>query len=137
MKSLLPFQSTLLPTNRKFGFFIASVFLALAIYAYWKIWVEFAIVALSLCAVFSALALAAPNLLLPLNKLWHSFGLLIGMVVSPIVLGAIFFLLISPISLITRLFGRDELKMKKRSVDSYWVCRSPQEPSPDSFKNQY
>jgi hypothetical protein len=64
-------------------------------------------------------------------------GLLLGKVVSPIVLALLFFLLITTISLITRLFGRDELKMKKRSVDSYWMNRSPPGPSSDSFKNQY
>jgi hypothetical protein len=64
-------------------------------------------------------------------------GLLLGKIISPIVLGLIFFVLITPVSLVTRLFGRDELKMKKRSVESYWVDRSPPEPPSNTFKNQY
>jgi hypothetical protein len=126
-----------LPTNRKFGWFFATVFSALGAYAFWKAWTEVAAAALALSVLFAAVTLVAPQLLSPLNRLWYGLGLLLGKIVSPIVLGIIFFILITPISLITRLFGRDELKIKKRSVDTYWVDRSPPGPSSDSFKNQY
>jgi hypothetical protein len=126
-----------LPTNRKFGWFFAAVSALLGAYAYWKVWTEVATAALILSALFAAAALVAPQLLSPLNRLWYGLGLLLGKIVSPIVLGIIFFILITPISLITRLFGRDELKIKKRCVDSYWIDRSPPGPSADSFKNQY
>lgn len=126
-----------LPTNRKFGWFFAAVFAAFGGYAYWKAWGGVFAAALILSALFAAVTLVAPQLLSPLNRIWYGLGLLLGKIVSPIVLGVIFFVLITPISLITRLFGRDELKMKKRSVDSYWVDRSPPGPSSDSFKNQY
>jgi hypothetical protein len=53
------------------------------------------------------------------------------------VLGAIFFLLLSPIAILMRIFGRDELKIKKRDVSSYWVERQPHGPSPESFKEQF
>ena len=126
-----------LPTNHKFGWFFAAVFALLAVYAKWKAWGEAAAVALILSAFFAIVTVVSPKLLSPLNRLWYGLGLLLGKIVSPIVLGVIFFVLITPISLITRLFGRDELKMKKRSVDSYWVDRSPPGPSSDSIKNQY
>ncbi len=126
-----------LPSNRKFGWFFTFLFAVLAAYAYWKAWATVALVALILCLLFVVLALLAPRLLTPLNRLWYSFGLLLGKIVSPVVLGIIFIVLITPISLITRLFGRDELRLKKRSVDTYWVDRSPPGPKPDSFKNQY
>jgi hypothetical protein len=64
-------------------------------------------------------------------------GILLGRIFSPFVLGVIFFVLLTPISILTRLFGRDELKLKKRSLESYWVDRSPPGPPLDSFKNQY
>ena len=131
-----PSQSQL-PTNQKFGWFFAVVFAVLAIYAYWVAWIEFAASALFFSVLFSLVTLVAPQVLRPLNRLWYGLGLLLGKVVSPIVLALLFFLLITTISLITRLFGRDELKMKKRSVDSYWMNRSPPGPSSDSFKNQY
>jgi hypothetical protein len=127
-----------LPTNRKFGWFFAAVFAVLGAYAHWRAWAEVATAGLAVLGVlFAAVTLVAPQLLSPLNRLWYGLGLLLGKIVSPIVLGIIFFVLITPISLITRLFGRDELKMKKRSVDSYWVDRSPPGPPSGSFTNQY
>jgi len=89
------------------------------------------------CHFFSVATLLSPQLLAPLNRLWYGLGVLLGKIISPIVLGLIFFVLITPVSLVTRLFGRDELKMKKRNVESYWVDRSPPGPPSDSFKNQY
>jgi hypothetical protein len=126
-----------LPSNKKFGIFFSAVFLVLAAYAYWEFKSDFAFFALISSAFFAIAAFFAPQVLTSLNHLWYSLGLLLGKIVSPIVLGIIFFVLITPTSLITRLFGRDELKMKKRSVDSYWVDRSPPGPPSESFKNQY
>ncbi len=130
-------HSSLLPSNRKFGWFFATLFALLAAYAHWKAWGEVATVALILSTIFAVVSLVCPQLLSPLNRLWYGLGLLLGKVVSPIVLGMMFFVLITPISLITRLFGRDELKIKKRSVESYWIDRLPPGPPSDSFKNQY
>jgi hypothetical protein len=137
MKNHLILANTLLPTNRKFGIFFTAIFSALAIYFYWKGWSEIAIAVLILAILFSLLTITAPQLLTSLNRLWYQLGLLLGKIVSPIVLGIIFFMMITPISLITRLLGRDELKIKKRYVESYWVNRSPSGPEPESFKNQY
>jgi hypothetical protein len=74
---------------------------------------------------------------LPLNKLWFGLGILLGKIISPIVLGIMFFILITPVALATRAFGRDELKLKKRNLNTYWVSRNPAGPAKDSFKNQY
>jgi hypothetical protein len=126
-----------LPTNRRFGWFFVAVFAVLGTYAYWKAWSNVSVAALILSILISAITLFAPQLLTQLNRLWYGLGLLLGRIVSPIVLGIIFFVLIAPISLITRMFGRDELKIKKRAVDSYWVDRSPPGPQSESFKNQY
>ena len=126
-----------LPTNRKFGWFFAAVFSAVAAYAYWRGWNTVSLVTLIPAFLFAIATLFSPQLLAPLNRLWYGLGMLLGKIISPIVLGLIFFVLITPVSLVTRLFGRDELKMKKRSVKSYWTDRSPPGPSSDSFKNQY
>ena len=126
-----------LPSNRKFGSFFAAIFATLGVYAYLNAWADLTVFLSVIGTLFAAIALIAPQLLNPLNRLWYKLGLLLGKIVSPIVLGLIFFVLITPISLITRLFGRDELKMKKRSVDSYWVHRPTPGPPSDSFKNQY
>jgi hypothetical protein len=137
MKDKKGSMPTKLPSHSEFGWFFAAVFSALAIYAYWKSFYEVALAALIIAALLATVVLIAPNLLGPLNRLWYALGRLLGKIVSPIVLGIIFYLLITPISLATRIFGRDELKMKKRSVDSYWLDRLPPGPSSDSFNNQY
>ena len=76
------------------------------------------------------------DLLHPLNKLWMRFGLLLGMIVSPIVLGAIFFLLFTPIAVLMRLFGRDELRLRFKKQSSHWIKREKETQS-QSFKNQF
>jgi len=126
-----------LPSNRKFGLFFFCIFTALGAYSYTKAWFQISITALTIAFLFAVVALIVPQTLSRLNRLWYGLGQLLGAIVSPIVLGVMFFGLITPISLITRLFGRDELKMKKRAVNSYWIDRSPPGPLPDSFNNQY
>ena len=126
-----------LPSNKKFGLFFSAIFVLIAVYVYLKFRVEFAVFALTISTLFAIAAFLTPQILSPLNRLWFCLGLLLGKIVSPIVLALIFFVLITPVSLVTRLFGRDELKIKKRTVESYWVDRSPPGPPSESFKNQY
>jgi hypothetical protein len=133
----ISFAPPQLPDNHKFGWFFAAVFSLLAIYAYLRAWENLAIVSLNVAIFFVAVTLVAPQILSPLNRLWYELGMLLGKIVSPILLGIIFFLLITPISLITKMFGRDELKMKKIPVKSYWVDRLHPCPTADSFKNQF
>ena len=78
-----------------------------------------------------------PSLLNTPNRLWMKFSLLLARFVSPIVLGVLFYVLISPLALILRLFGRDELRLKTKKVASNWQSRQINGYSLDSFKNQY
>ena len=78
-----------------------------------------------------------PSLLSTPNKLWMRFSLLLARFVSPIVLGLLFYVLISPLALVLRLFGRDELRLKTKKVASNWQIRQINGYSLDSFKNQY
>jgi hypothetical protein len=126
-----------LPSEKKFGLFMSTVFFGLAIYAYFQSFTNGTMVLALIAGLLCAFALVAPDQLSRLNQLWFQFGLLLGKVVSPLVLGVMFFLLITPVALVTRLLGRDALLLKKRSVISYWVDRSPPGPSGDSFKNQF
>jgi hypothetical protein len=126
-----------LPSERKFGLLFATVFLLLAVWTGANgrtgSGVSLAVVA----ALFLALALVAPARLAPLNVLWFRFGLLLARVVSPVVLGVMFFGLITPVSLLTRLFGRDVLRLKNPSRETCWVERVPPGPARASFKNQF
>jgi len=126
-----------LPSNKKFGLFFTAIFLALALYSQWKANTSWVIGSLVLAVVFATVTALAPKLLTLPNKLWFSIGELLGKITSPIVLGIMYFLLITPIAIVTRKLGRDVLLIKRRDVNSYWVERSPVGPSPDSFKNQF
>ena len=129
-----------LPSERSFGLLFGAVFVLLAAYGWffksWSSAVELSLLGLALA--FVLLGFVAPKILSPLNWLWFQLGQLLGKIVSPIVLGAIFFLLLTPVSLVTRLFGRDELRLKRKaSQTSYWLDRAPPGPAPESFKNQF
>ena len=131
-------ESAKLPSNRSFGLLFTVVFLIVATYAWVKDFSEHWIqIWLLLAAIFLVVALLFPALLTPLNKMWFAFGLLLGKVVSPVVLGILFFVVITPVAIGMRLFGRDALLMKKRSVSTYWINRQPPGPAPDSFKDQF
>ncbi|SNZ07406.1 SxtJ family membrane protein [Cohaesibacter gelatinilyticus] len=126
-----------LPSNRKFGYFFAIIFICLSAYLFWSESNMSATVSVVLAAGFGGLASVAPDWLTLPNKLWFKFGILLSKIVSPIVLGFIFFLLITPIALVTKIFGRDELRLKRRNVSSHWIIRNPVGPEPNSFKNQH
>ena len=63
--------------------------------------------------------------------------MLLGKIVSPLVLGFLFLVLVTPVAIVTQLIGRDPLRMKKRCLSSYWIERDAMGPEPASFKNQY
>ncbi len=78
-----------------------------------------------------------PSLLTPFNKAWFLLGQVLGKLVSPIVLGVIFFGVLTPVAFVLRVLGRDELRVKRQPVASYWIDRVPPGPAGDSFKNQF
>ena len=125
-----------LPSNRKFGFFFTFVFAVAATYFYYSINVTWTYVFLAAALVFLLVTLIKSDALLPLNKLWMRFGLLLGMIVSPIVLGVIFFGLFTPIAMLMRLRGRDELRLKFTQKSSHWISRAEPIKS-ETFKNVY
>ena len=125
-----------LPSNRKFGFFFTFVFATATAYFYYSANVSWAYVFILATLIFLLITLVKSDALLPLNKLWMRFGLLLGMIVSPIVLGTIFFGLFTPIAMLMRLSGRDELRLKFAQKASHWISR--EEPiKSESFKHQF
>ena len=123
------------PTNQKFGLLFTFLFLSFFVYFQWKRSSDLATISASLALFFVLVTIVAPSVLTPLNRAWFALGLSLGKVVSPIVFSAIFFILITPVALITRLFGRDALLLKKRQVSTYWADKVSIEP--ESFKNQF
>ena len=127
-----------LPSNRRFGLFMAAAFAVVAAYLWAAHHPLQTAIAAVLAALFAGLALLRPALLLPVNRAWMTLGALLGLVVSPIVLGILFFGLFTPIALLMRLFGRDELRLRRSPAGvSYWRLRTPPGPQPDSFPRQY
>ena len=84
--------------------------------------------------IFLVLGLLNSKILTPLNKLWFKFGILLGKVVSPLIMGIIFFFVVTPIGFIMRLLGKDVLNLKYNKNKSYWIEKS----GPKSkMKNQF
>ena len=92
---------------------------------------------LALSGLTFLVAFTRPSLLGTPNKSWMKFSLLLARFVSPIILGVLFYVLISPLALAMRLFGRDELHLKTKHVVTNWRSRKISGYSLDSFKNQY
>ena len=100
-------------SNRNFGIVFCIVFLLIAFYPILKngdirVW------SLVVAIIFIFLAIIDSKILSPLNYLWIKFGFLLGKFISPIVLAIIFFLVVTPISLLLKIFGKDVLLLKKK-----------------------
>jgi predicted membrane metal-binding protein len=124
-------------SDRSFGFVFAAVFAVVASLplvrgAPVRWW------ALALAAAFALAALAAPRLLRPLNRIWFKFGLVLHHIVNPIIMGAIFFLAVTPMSLVMRALGKDPLRLKlDPGSATYWIPRERPAPAPRSMSKQF
>ena len=120
-------------SNRSFGIVFFLVFFLISLYpllddGYIRLW------SLIISIIFLFLGLINSNLLNPLNRLWFKFGLLIGKIISPIVMGLIFFLVVTPIGVFMRLLNKDLLNLKMSKNSTYWIKKS----GPKSkMKNQF
>ena len=110
-------------SNRSFGIVFFVVFLLIALYpsvndGNLRIW------SIVLSLIFLILGILGSNILTPLNKIWFKFGILLGNFVSPIVMGIVFFAIVTPTSLIMRALGKNLLNLKKSNKKTYWIERS-------------
>ena len=122
-----------LPSNRNFGVVFFIVFLIIALWPILK-QNEIRIWSLIISFIFFVLGLINSRLLTPLNKLWFKFGILLGNIIAPIIMGIVFFLVVTPTGLIMRFFRKDILKLKKNTSDSYWINK---DDTNSSMKNQF
>lgn len=127
-----------LPSERSFGLLFTGVFILAGSYVLYKaIFTVLAGAFFFVAALFLTITIASPNLLVPLNRAWFALGILLGKIVNPLVLGVVFFIVITPVAMVMKLAGRDALRMRKQSVNSYWIVRNPVGPDSQSFKNQF
>ena len=122
-----------LPSNRNFGIVFFIVFLIIALWPILK-QNEIRVWSLIISFIFFVLGLINSKLLTPLNKLWFKFGILLGNIIAPIVMGIVFFLVVTPTGLIMRFFRKDILKLKKNSSNSYWINK---DNTNSSMRNQF
>lgn len=126
-------QEIKIGSNKNFGIVFFAVFLLISLYPIInseniRIW------SLIISLIFLILGLSNSNLLLPINKLWFKFGLLLGKVVSPFIMGAIFFFVVTPIGILMKIFRKDLLNLKFNTNNSYWI----EKKGPKSkMKNQF
>lgn len=124
-------------SNRTLGLTFAAVFLIVGLYplafgGQVRVW------SIVIAGGFSIVAVVLPDLLGPLNKVWTRFGLLLHKIVSPIVLGILFFALVTPIGILMRLLGKDLLRLRwDRGAPTYWVNREPPGPKSETLTNQF
>ena len=120
-------------SNRSFGIVFFIVFVLIAIYPLIN-QEEVRIWSLIISFLFLFLGLLNSKILTPLNKLWFKFGILLGKIISPIIMGIIFFLIVTPIGLIMRILRKDLLNLKFNNSKSYWIEKT----GPKSkMKNQF
>jgi hypothetical protein len=126
-----------LPSNRSFGTLFVVVFALVGAYSWWRggaLWPW----AFGLSALTLALTLAKPDALTPANRAWMKLAELLNRVVSPIVLGVIFYGMFTPIAWGMRWAGRDAMKRRfEPESRTYWVDRDPPGPDPAGLPNQF
>tara|TARA_B100000029_G_scaffold322630_1_gene314974 strand:- start:47 stop:430 length:384 start_codon:yes stop_codon:yes gene_type:complete len=120
-------------SNKSFGIVFFTFFLIIALWPLIndgniRIW------SLAVSIIFLILGITNAKILTPLNNLWFKFGLFLGKIVSPLVMGAIFFLVVTPTGIIMRLMRKDLLNLKKNNSKTYWLEKKNEN---NSMKNQF
>ena len=122
-----------LGSNKSFGIVFFVVFLLISLYPLLnnesiRLW------SLIISLIFLILGILNSKILSPLNKIWFKFGIFLGKIISPLVMGFIFFLVVTPIGFLMRLLGKDVLNLKYNDYKSYWIKKT----GPKSkMKNQF
>ena len=120
-------------SNRSFGIVFFIFFLIIGTYPIFfqgelRIW------SLIVSIIFLLLGIINSRFLTPLNLLWFKFGMLLGRIVSPIVMGLVFFLVVTPTGIIMRILNKDLLRLKKKNIKTYWIEKNNQN---NRMKNQF
>ena len=119
-------------SNRSFGLVFFAIFLIISIWPLLddkdiRIW------SLIISLIFLILGILNSNILKPFNKIWFKFGIFLGKIVSPIIMGLVYFLVVTPTGFIMRFLGKDLLKLKKNKNNTYWLAKNYKSSMKDQF----
>jgi hypothetical protein len=125
-------------SDKKFGYFFAIIFAIAALYSsllYFSsfIWLIF----LLLASIFAFTAFYKPIFFNKINKIWFLLAIILGRIFNPIVLGSLYFLVLTPVALVTKLFGRDELLLNKSVKKTYWLEKDQTLKNSQSYRDQF
>jgi len=127
----VPFK---ISSNRSFGFLFFVVFFVISLWPL-KSQGDVRIWALVLSLIFLILGVLNSRFLTPLNKLWFKFGILLGLIVTPIIMGIVYFVVVTPTGVLMRLLGKDLLRMSKvKNTSTYWIKSDKQK---NTMKKQF
>ena len=120
-------------SNKSFGIVFFIVFIIIGFWPLFDI-NTYRLWAIIIAFIFLALGLVNSKLLTPLNILWFKFGIFLGKIVSPIVMGVIFFFVVTPIAILMRISKKDLLNLKFNNKETYWIKKSNYK---SKMKNQF
>lgn len=129
-----------LPGNKSFGFVFAGFFTVVSLIAAWRSgWQSrTTLICLGLAALFLLTALTFPGLLAPLNRVWMRFGLLLHRITTPLLLGLVFFLVVTPLGWLAKAVGQDFLRLRRPpGAKSYWIERPQTGSTAETLRRQF
>lgn len=127
-----------LPPNKSFGLFFSLIFFIFFLYLYYIASLKgLSYISILLSLLFLTLSFIYPKIFYFLNVGWMIIAITLSKIMNPIILGIIFYLLITPTALLGKILGRDELKLKERKTESYWIERKKRKVDLQSFINQF
>ena len=129
----MKYENIKIGSNRSFGIVFFVVFLAIGL---WPILTDnqLRIWSIVISLIFLILGVFNSKILTPLNKVWFRFGIFLGNFVAPIIMGIVFFLVVTPTGLIMKLFRKDLINLRKNNSDTYWIEKKDIK---SSMKNQF
>lgn len=122
--------------NTNLGILLSSIFYMLAVYYFLNNQLLF-FLSILIGGILTLVTIFKPVIITPLTKVWFATSIKMAGIINPIILGVFFFLIITPISLGSKFFGRDELRLKKTNKKSYWIEKPDNSDISESFKKQY
>ena len=134
---MIVYSDDTLPTDRKFGVFFGVLFFLASFVFLIMSQISMATLLGVVSLVLLILSAYKPSILHPMNRAWMIFGLALGRIVNPIVMGLIFYVIFVPTALLLKIVGRDELRLKVKSRETYWKLRPADHERQDPFRQQF